>query len=144
MFKFCLFAVKPVISVERISVNSENNSETELQCLVHSEPKAVVVWIKDNENIVPSSRIQLISKDHDRENNLVLKDLRDSDFGVYICSATNYLGNTKKHIKLVKTPAIVRITKSRTEANEVVLSWEVQSKANLSNHEFLYRRKGVS
>ncbi|XP_064215829.1 protein amalgam isoform X2 [Tribolium castaneum] len=131
---------KPVITVERISVSSENNSETELQCLVHSEPKAAVVWIKDNGNIVSSPRVQIVSKDH--EYNLVLKDLRDSDFGVYTCSATNYLGNTKKHIKLVKTPAIVRITKSRTEANEVVLTWEVQSKSNLSDHEFVYRKKG--
>lgn len=72
-----------------------------------------------------------------------MKDIRDSDFGVYTCSATNSLGTTKKDIVLVPTPAIYRFMKSQSQAKEVTLTWEVQSKSNLTEHELLYRTKGV-
>jgi hypothetical protein len=134
--------VKPIVTVARIIVSSENNSETELECLVHSDPPAKVNWTKDGADIVNNQRIQLISNQN--KHNLVLKDLRDSDFGEYTCSAWNTIGASKKTIKLVKTPAILRCLKSRTDAKEMVLTWEVQSKSNISEHEFVYRRKGVS
>jgi hypothetical protein len=131
---------KPIVTVARIIVSSENNSETELECLVHSDPPAKVNWTKDGADIVNNQRIQLISNQN--KHNLVLKDLRDSDFGEYTCSAWNTIGASKKTIKLVKTPAILRCLKSRTDAKEMVLTWEVQSKSNISEHEFVYRRKG--
>jgi hypothetical protein len=70
--------VKPIVTVGRIIVSSENNSETELECLVHSDPPAKVNWTKDGADIVNNQRIQLISNQN--KHNLVLKDLRDSDF----------------------------------------------------------------
>ncbi|RZC41614.1 amalgam-like, partial [Asbolus verrucosus] len=42
---------KPMVTIEQISVSSENNLDTELKCIAHSDPKPQVVWIKDGINI---------------------------------------------------------------------------------------------
>ncbi|XP_063920573.1 neural cell adhesion molecule 2-like isoform X2 [Zophobas morio] len=132
---------KPSLTIEKMIVSSENNSETELECQVHSEPRAQVVWKKDGINIVNTERIQLKTKGI--QHNLILKNIQDSDFGVYVCSATNSLGTSEKSISLVSTPAIYRFVVSQTDGKPV-LTWEVQSKSNLSSHELVYRRQGES
>lgn len=115
--------------------------DTELKCIVHAEPRATVVWKKDGVNIISNSHTQLSTTENSHI--LLIKGLQETDFGVYVCSAVNYLGETKREIKLSKTPAVVKFIKPQGDSKDVQLTWEVQSKSPISEHDLQYRKKGV-
>ncbi|KAF4112061.1 hypothetical protein G5714_006856 [Onychostoma macrolepis] len=76
------------------------------RCYVTGKPKPEIVWKKDGENIVPSRRFLIFE---DREGYYTLKVLycKQQDTGLYICAASNALGNTLSAVQLsVKGPPV--------------------------------------
>ncbi|XP_036426457.1 obscurin-like protein 1a isoform X2 [Colossoma macropomum] len=76
------------------------------RCYVTGKPKPEIVWKKDGEPIVPGRRHLLFE---DREGYYTLKVLycKQQDTGLYICAASNALGNTLSAVHLsVKGPLV--------------------------------------
>uniref|UniRef100_A0A8C2GBZ6 Obscurin-like protein 1 n=1 Tax=Cyprinus carpio TaxID=7962 RepID=A0A8C2GBZ6_CYPCA len=76
------------------------------RCYVTGKPKPEIVWKKDGENIVPGRRFLIFE---DREGYYTLKVLycKQQDTGLYICAASNALGNTLSAVQLsVKGPPV--------------------------------------
>ncbi len=69
------------------------------RCYVTGKPKPEIVWKKDGENIVPGRRFIIFE---DREGYYTLKLLycKQQDTGLYICAASNTLGNTLSAVQL--------------------------------------------
>lgn len=69
------------------------------RCYVTGKPKPEIVWKKDGENIVPGRRFLIFE---DREGYYTLKVLycKQQDTGLYICAASNALGNTLSAVQL--------------------------------------------
>ncbi|XP_045462616.1 lachesin-like isoform X2 [Harmonia axyridis] len=132
----------PVVSIEEFIVNSDKEMDTELKCTVKAKPRADVVWLRNGIVLHSSSHIKMSNQDN--EHILTLKGLRESDFGQYVCSANNSLGAIEKSINLVKTPAIREFIKPERPTKDLVLTWKVESKAPIIEHELQYRRKGDS
>uniref|UniRef100_A0AAR2KMY6 Obscurin like cytoskeletal adaptor 1a n=1 Tax=Pygocentrus nattereri TaxID=42514 RepID=A0AAR2KMY6_PYGNA len=76
------------------------------RCYVTGKPKPEIVWKKDGEPIGPGRRHLLFE---DREGYYTLKVLycKQQDVGLYICAASNALGNTLSAVRLsVKGPPV--------------------------------------
>ncbi|XP_066519296.1 obscurin-like protein 1a [Hoplias malabaricus] len=76
------------------------------RCYVTGKPKPEIVWKKDGEPITPGRRHLLFE---DREGYYTLKVLycKQNDTGLYICAASNALGNTLSAVHLsVKGPPV--------------------------------------
>lgn len=69
------------------------------RCYVTGKPKPEIVWKKNGEIIVPSRRHLIFE---DREGYYTLKVLycKQQDTGLYICAASNALGNTLSAVQL--------------------------------------------
>lgn len=132
-----------MITTEKYFVNSDHQSDAELTCTVHAYPSPSIVWRKEGENVVQTNRIELSQKKHvtRTENILVIHNLTEKDFGKYSCFAKNSLGKNEKTVSLVKTPAIREFIKP--EKSNVVLTWKVDSKAPILEHELQFKKKGV-
>ncbi|XP_068862348.1 obscurin isoform X11 [Aphelocoma coerulescens] len=77
-----------------------------LSCYVTGEPKPVIVWKKDNEVILEGRRHVIYEDDQE---NFVLKILfcKQTDNGLYTCTASNLAGQTYSSVLVtVKEPSI--------------------------------------
>ncbi|XP_062852863.1 obscurin-like protein 1a [Trichomycterus rosablanca] len=76
------------------------------RCYVTGKPKPEIVWKKDGESIAPGRRHLMFE---DREGYYTLKVLycKQQDSGLYVCAASNALGNTLSVVQLfVKGPPV--------------------------------------
>jgi len=89
-----------ILSAEKHTLQSGRGFETELTCVVAGEPKPRVMWYKDGSilNITSSSRTeyQVAGSKHI----LVIHNTQGSDFGTYMCYASNAIGATQKMIEI--------------------------------------------
>lgn len=134
-----------MITTEKYFVNSVHQSDAELTCTVHGYPTPSVMWSKDGENLFQTNRIELTQKKHATrtENVLVIRNLTEKDFGKYSCLAKNSLGKMEKAVSLVKTPAVREFVKPEKSNKNVVLTWKVESKSPILEHELQFKKKGV-
>ncbi|KAJ8919732.1 hypothetical protein NQ315_006260, partial [Exocentrus adspersus] len=134
---------KPVISIDKYIVNSDKENDAELKCTVHAYPSPVVVWKKNGMNI-KADPPKVVFKRHQNnvENILIIANLTEADFGEYSCSAVNNLGKVEETVSLVKTPAVRGFVKPEKANKDVVLTWKVESKSPITEHQLQYRRKG--
>lgn len=123
-------------------MSSDKDMNTELKCTVKAKPTASVVWLRNGQSLHSTEHIHLRNVDNDHI--LFLKGLKESDFGKYVCLAKNRLGKVEKSINLVKTPAVLEFIKSDVPTRDLVLTWKVESKTPITEHELQYRKKGVS
>lgn len=133
---------KPVVLIEKYIVNSDKEFDAELKCTVHAFPKANIVWKKNGTNVksIPG-KIKLQPKSN-IENVLIITNLTDEDFDKYTCSAKNSLGKVDKTINLVRTPAVQGLNKPEKINKDFVLTWRVESKSPIAEHELQYRKSG--
>ncbi|KAL3285361.1 hypothetical protein HHI36_019469 [Cryptolaemus montrouzieri] len=132
----------PIVSIEKIIVSSDHDMDTELKCTVKAKPTANVIWLRNGNNLKSTEHVHLLNEGNDHI--LILKGLKESDFGKYVCLAKNYLGTVERSISLVKTPAVNEFIKPEKPTKDLVLTWKVESKTPITEHELQYRRKGES
>nr|XP_055069179.1 obscurin-like protein 1a isoform X2 [Misgurnus anguillicaudatus] len=76
------------------------------RCYVTGKPKPEIVWKKNGEPITPGRR-HLIFEDRDGYYTLKVLYCKQQDTGLYICAASNALGNTLSAVHLsVKGPSV--------------------------------------
>ncbi|KAM3849265.1 LOW QUALITY PROTEIN: myosin light chain kinase, smooth muscle-like [Diretmus argenteus] len=71
----------------------------QLTCRVHGYPEPEVEWLQDEQPVVESSRVT-VEHHEDGRCSLLLAGLGPSDTGVYMCRATNHLGDAVCSAKL--------------------------------------------
>ncbi|GAA6214339.1 myosin light chain kinase, smooth muscle-like isoform X1 [Lates japonicus] len=74
----------------------------QLRCLVNGYPQPKVKWLQNNKPVSESSRVTM-EQQEDGLCSLVLADLKPSDSGVYVCRASNKLGEAMCSAKLKVT-----------------------------------------
>ncbi|XP_040923138.1 myosin light chain kinase, smooth muscle-like isoform X2 [Toxotes jaculatrix] len=71
----------------------------QLRCLVNGYPQPNVKWLQNKKPVPESSRVTM-EQNEDGLCSLVLADLKPSDSGVYVCWASNKLGEARCSAKL--------------------------------------------
>ena len=84
-----------ILSLEKHTLQSGKGFETELTCVVTGEPQPKVLWYKDGQilNITRNSR-----KEYQRAGSkhiLIIHNTQGSDYGSYMCYASNSIGQAK-------------------------------------------------
>ncbi|KAK9877241.1 hypothetical protein WA026_016985 [Henosepilachna vigintioctopunctata] len=110
----------PIVSIEKITVNSDKDMDTELKCTVKAKPTATVIWLRNKVNLKSSDHVRLHNEGDDHI--LILK--------------------VEKSINLVKTPAVLEFIKPDKPTRDLVLTWKVESKTPIKEHELQYRKRG--
>ena len=82
-----------ILSLEKNVLQSGRGFETELTCVVTGEPRPRVMWYKDGQvlNITRHSRLQY--QQAGSKHILVIQNTQGSDYGTYMCYATNSIGD---------------------------------------------------
>ncbi|XP_031355996.1 protein amalgam-like isoform X2 [Photinus pyralis] len=132
-------AHQPVVTIEKLTVNSDENLDSQLICYVRAVPKAEVVWKKDGLNVVKNERVDF--KHHNHTYILEINKVKVSDFGVYTCSAYNRVGNNEKTITLTGFPSLAEhVDTSHDSDKNVVVVWNVESNSPVAQYEIQYKK----
>ncbi|XP_066977146.1 neural cell adhesion molecule 1-like isoform X3 [Macrobrachium rosenbergii] len=98
-----------------------------LTCEAIAEPKANFSWMKDQQTLVPSERVQIISYPNKSILQLTVED--PNMFGDYECIAENHLGTLERVIILERgsKPAKPTLKVMRAEVNALHLMMDAQN-----------------
>ncbi|XP_066917491.1 muscle M-line assembly protein unc-89-like [Clytia hemisphaerica] len=72
---------------------AEEGNDVEMKVEFTGKPKPRIHWEKNGKNIVSIKRVKI--HEEDGASQLLIKALRDTDFGDYSCTISNFHGNTK-------------------------------------------------
>ncbi|XP_017880496.1 neurotrimin-like isoform X2 [Ceratina calcarata] len=130
---------KPKIEMMKTWMHAPPGIRVQLNCGVTAWPEAKVEWCFNNESVNYSSRI--VKHNAGSDHSLVIRNVRTTDYGFYLCRASNSLGITEAAVELsgVANPAVFKkaYSLSKTSYNFV---WEVYSYNPIVQHEFRFRK----
>ncbi|KAJ3624150.1 hypothetical protein MTP99_017796 [Tenebrio molitor] len=129
----------PEISVAKSWVNSGEGLEAKLDCTVHADPPAEVLWYQNSFLLQATDRRIMSSKG--KTYTLAIKNVQFSDFGNYSCTVVNSIGRDRKYIELSGKPGPARIVSpGYSNPHYYDLRWVVQSVLPVIEVKILYRR----
>ncbi|XP_074094926.1 opioid-binding protein/cell adhesion molecule [Cotesia typhae] len=134
---------KPVIETEHDIVHTGIGQISELKCKIHAHPRAKVTWSKNGKPVTGRKDKKLHSEDKNSRV-LIIEQTDNNDFGSYVCTASNTMGEASKEIILTGTPAkpkwvgMDRLDDEKT----IVFKWKVKSYSPIKEYKLEYRRKG--
>lgn len=125
-----------------------------LECLVTSQPQANVHWFHHGIPVISSSRIsrqdhailqnQTVNDYHtDTKHILIIKNIKETDFGMYDCRAENTLGiSNGVSIELTGRPMIPNFKKSPQGPDQMAhyLIWQTESLSPIFEHKLKFRK----
>ncbi|ELT99838.1 hypothetical protein CAPTEDRAFT_226925 [Capitella teleta] len=107
----------PILTLPHSQVSQQLGKDTLLECIVQSSPHETALWQRDGVPLVDGTKYQLSTwdvGDHKVHVAAVVKSLEISDYGEYVCVASNRFGSTNDsmtiyewntgHIQLKKRP----------------------------------------
>lgn len=105
-------------------------------------PDAKVDWFIENERVTYSSRI--VKFIAGQVHSLVIRNVRPSDYGYYVCRATNDLGVSETSIELSGIANAAVFKESNAIAtNAYNFIWEVDSYIPIIEYQFWFRKHSV-
>ncbi|KAK7869106.1 hypothetical protein R5R35_006579 [Gryllus longicercus] len=135
-------ANRPQVTAQKSKINSGEGETVDLACTVSGQPKPMLKWYKDGQEMeIGTSRFEVSANNNTYI--LRIKNLEKSDFGTYSCVAKNKHGIRQKNITLTGFPDIPKYRGSEVEDDKVILKWDVESSVPIEKHELRYRKQGV-
>ncbi|KAF5272718.1 hypothetical protein FQA39_LY07745 [Lamprigera yunnana] len=136
-------AYEPVVTIEKLTVNSDENLNSQLICYVNAVPKAEVVWKKSGVNVEQSDRKHF--KHHNHTYILEIKNVKAEDFGSYTCSAYNRVGIKEQNIVLTGFPSPAEYKDTRQDVDKnIVVIWTAESTSPIVEYEVEYKKNSNS
>lgn len=131
----------------KLSLNAQ------LECVAVAQPQANVHWFHHGIPVVSTNRIsrqdhailvnQAINEYHtDTKHILIIKNIRETDFGIYDCRAENALGITGASIELTgrPMPPIFKRSPMASTHNSHNLIWQTESLSPIFEHKLKFRQ----
>ncbi|GAB1869556.1 Limbic system-associated membrane protein [Camponotus japonicus] len=131
---------KPEIYVKKPWVHAYPGIRIQLDCTVTAWPEAQVDWYFKNETLKYTSRI--VKYEIGNDHSLVIRNVNESDYGSYLCRASNSLGFTEKIIELsgIANQAIFKKESRNTSSTSYNFIWEVDSYYPIIEYQFWFRK----
>lgn len=120
---------------------------------VTSQPQANVHWFHHGLPVTPNSRIsrqdhailanQTINDYHSNTKHLlIIRNIKENDFGVYECRAENSMGMNSASIELTGRPMVPVFKKSPMAADHMAhyLIWQTESLSPIFEHKLKFRK----
>ncbi|XP_062558913.1 MAM domain-containing glycosylphosphatidylinositol anchor protein 1-like [Armigeres subalbatus] len=130
----------PEIEIEQQTVHSGVGHEAQLTCIVHAEPMANVVWLKEMTEVDTSTKHHS-QQAHGNKHSLIIRNVSRFDFGNYTCQASNLLGTDRGTLHLNGLPSICHfdspiISNDRDQYN---VTWSVESYSPIEEYRLFFR-----
>ena len=143
-----IFLDSPKVSSAHHIVNTISGNDAELHCHFNSTTDASVTWRKENELVDIDDRkkydVSTASKlTHHTKSTLVIKNVQDSDLGVYQCEVQNSIGIGHSRLHLVYVPEPPRFISYDTQDDTVITHWHINSFQPLTEVMLNYKKNGV-
>lgn len=103
-----------VISLTKGTLKTGRGLVGELTCITNGEPEPKVTWYKGNEVVQIDARVT--SENAGSRHILLLKRIRSSDIGIYMCYIINDFGSSQKTVELTTVDII-------EEANDLEVNY---------------------
>lgn len=139
---------KPKIELEKSIVNAGTGMESELTCIVSGYPQPVIIWYRDDKQLIHKKGSLLIQhrpimKSNKTKHILKIVHTKEKDFGVYKCRAENTLGDDIKFITLTGAPSQAMVYGAEVTNDDagIILKWRLESYSPISEYKLQYRRK---
>lgn len=141
--------MKPVLNV----VHSKLSLNAQLECLVTSQPAANVHWFLHGVPVTSTNRIA--RQDHavlvnnavneyysETKHILIIKNIKENDFGMYDCRAENAIGIAGSSIELTGRPMSPIFKKSPLASTYMShnLIWQTESLSPIFEHKLKFRQ----
>lgn len=148
-----LFTVSPEIKSVTNTVHSKLSSSVQLECITIAQPRANVHWFHHGVPVNQNSRISF--KSHailanqtvnayltESKHVLQIQNIRDTDFGTYICRAENIIGMKDASVELTGRPTTPIFKKSPTTSTQNAhnLIWQTESLSPIFEHKLKFRQ----
>ncbi|KAG8040696.1 hypothetical protein G9C98_002692 [Cotesia typhae] len=134
---------KPEIESKKSWIHASPGIRAQLDCKVTAYPDAKVDWFIENERITYSSRI--VKFIAGQVHSLVIRNVRPSDYGYYVCRATNDLGVSETSIELSGIANAAVFKESNPIAtNAYNFIWEVDSYIPIIEYQFWFRKHSTA
>lgn len=139
---------QPEVKVLNKILNQDLEKETILQCEISASPQAIVNWRKGDHIFTANSYRRITTDIYEKDNyitvlRLIFQKLTMSDFGDYICEASNRLGKDQETMQLVPTQGVYgtpeSVTKNVSNSNPVVFNFStaLNNEAKASDHHLI-------
>jgi len=130
---------QPEIEVEQTWLPTGEGIEAEVACNIHAEPVPEVKWYKDTMLLDPTNNRHM--QTYGNRYVLLLKNVRETDFGNYSCMADNSLGRSRGSIEVSGRPHAAKIITPRLGSykDQYNLTWTVNSFLPIEEYRILYR-----
>ncbi|RLU24039.1 hypothetical protein DMN91_004248 [Ooceraea biroi] len=131
---------KPEIYVKKPWVHAYPGIRVQLECTVTAFPEAKVEWYFKNETMKYTSRI--VKHNVGNDHSLLIRNVKATDYGSYLCRASNSLGITEKIVELseLANPAIFKKESRSTSGTSYNFIWEVDSYSPIIEYQFWFRK----
>ncbi|XP_034170837.2 neurotrimin isoform X1 [Osmia lignaria lignaria] len=131
---------KPRIEMTRTWAHAPPGIRVQLHCEVTAWPEATVEWYFNNKSVKYSSRI--VKHNAGSDHSLVIRNVRTTDYGFYLCRASNSLGITEAAVELsgIANPAVLKKTSHSLSKTSYNFVWEVYSYSPIVQYEFRFRK----
>lgn len=99
-----------------------------------------VEWYFNNRSVRYSSRI--VKHNAGSDHSLVIRNVRTTDYGFYLCRASNSLGITEATVELsgIANPAVFKKASHSLSKTSYNFVWEVHSYNPIVQYEFRFRK----
>ncbi|KAI5736237.1 hypothetical protein M8J76_001326 [Diaphorina citri] len=131
----------PEVSVEKQWIHTAPDMRAEIICNVYANPPAKVEWFRDGTAITLGGRIDMhVSSE---KHSLLVRHIKDTDFGNYMCQASNNLGSSQQFIQLSGIPNIPVFQKSsrRLGPDGYRLVWQVDTYSAIIQYLLKFRER---
>ncbi|XP_016920426.1 neurotrimin [Apis cerana] len=131
---------KPRIEMTKTWMHAPAGIRVQLHCGVTAWPEATVEWYFNNKSVKYSSRI--VKHNAGSDHSLVIRNVRTTDYGFYLCRASNSLGITEAAVELsgIANPAVFKKTSHSLSKTSYNFVWEVHSYNRIVQYEFKFRK----
>ncbi|XP_015513648.2 neural cell adhesion molecule 1 [Neodiprion lecontei] len=131
---------KPEIEVKKNWVHASPGIRAQLDCKVIAWPDAKVEWYFKDEKVPYTSRI--VKHTAGSDHSLIIRNTRTTDYGEYLCRASNVLGIRDAVIELsgVANPATFKKESHSIGKTAYNFIWEVDSYSPIIEYQFWFRQ----
>ncbi|XP_076236318.1 neurotrimin [Calliopsis andreniformis] len=131
---------KPRIEMTKTWMHAPPGVRVQLHCAVTAWPEATVEWYFNNRSVEYSSRI--VKHNAGSDHSLVIRNVRTTDYGFYLCRASNSLGITEAAVELsgIANPATFKKTSHSLSKTSYNFVWEVYSYSPIVQYKFRFRK----
>lgn len=146
----------PEVHTTTSTIHTKLTAEIQLECLVTSQPQANIHWFRHGIPVMIGGRIHRqdsINTMHNTSDDdvqyivyskhfLIIKNMRESDFGTYLCRAENIIGTNSTSLEVTGRPQKPLFKRSPLVSTYMThnLIWQTESLSPIYEYKLQFRQ----